>query len=144
MNTTLVRPEISHTVMGGVTSSAKRYGARSRKYMNLPELVKTLRNRSNMKQWQFAKAIRVTRGAVAAYESGQTNPSFKVLDKMAKLSGLSVSDLLTVPTVKESQDRVAEDTSARGNLEICLNSPSREMVLMFLAFFAGRSPRVPK
>lgn len=112
--------------------------------MNLPDLVRTLRSRTNMKQWQFAKALRVTRGAIAAYETGQMNPSFKILDKMAKLTGLTVSDLLTVPTIKEAQDRIADDTTARANLEICLNSHSREMVILFLAFFAGRSPRVSK
>jgi len=94
-----------------------------------------------MKQAKFASALGVTHGAVRAYESGQMNPSFHVLEKMAKLSGLVVSDLLTVPTIKESHDRSLEDTTARANLEICLHTPSRELVVMMVAFFAGRSGR---
>lgn len=140
--TTQKRHEVSNVVIGGVSSVpyVKRTG--SRKLMRVSELVQTLRRRTNMKQWQFAKALRVTRGAVAAYETGQMNPSFKVLDKMARLAGLTVADLLTVPTIAEKQDRTLEDTTARANLEICLNSPNRELVITTLAFFAGRSPRV--
>lgn len=112
--------------------------------MTVSDLARALRSRSGMTQVQFAKALRITRGAVAAYETGQGNPSFLMLGKMAKLAGLTICDLLTVPTLKEAQDRAADDVAARGNLEICLNSPNRELVVATLAYFAGRSVRALK
>ena len=144
MNTTAESPKLLVTVMGGVALRAPKKRAGSHITMDLPDLVRTLRNRTTMTQAQFGKAVRVTRGAIAAYETGQMNPSFKVLTKMAKLAGLNLSDLLTVPSVKDTQERLADDTTARANLEIVLNSSHRELVIKSLALFAGRSPKATK
>lgn len=106
--------------------------------MTIKEMVRVLRTRSRMTQAQFARALGVTRETVAHYEGGGMRPSLERLEMMAKLSGLSINDLLNVPSADQSAEKEQQNTEARANLEICLNSPQRPLVISFLETFSGR------
>lgn len=110
--------------------------------MDIPDMVVALRKRAKMTQAQFAKACGLkTRETVAQYESGTIRPSLQVIEAMAKLSGLSVGDLLSVPNPEQSADRDRENQEARQNLEICLHGDRRRVVIEALEVFSGRTQR---
>jgi DNA-binding XRE family transcriptional regulator len=143
MSTSTIQQKFGDSVMGGVTFS-RIYKESVKAYMTSQDIVKALRARAHMTQEEFAKAVDVTRGAIATYETGSKRPSLLILDKMAKLSGLQLSDLLRVPSIDEMHDRIAEDAAANANLQICLRSPSRRLAIESLAFFALRARKARK
>lgn len=107
--------------------------------MTIAQVVVSLRKRAGMTQAQFAKASGLkTRETVAQYEGSTIRPSLQILEAMARLSGLTIEDVLHVPSIDEKAEREHENQTARANLEICLNSSVRATVIRVLATFAGR------
>lgn len=109
--------------------------------MTIAQVAVSLRKRTRMTQAQFAKALGLKqRETVAQYEGGTLRPSLDVMERMARLSGLSIQDVLHVPSIDEKAEQEHQNQTARANLEVCLHSHHRDVVIQTLATFAGRRP----
>ena len=57
------------------------------------QTIKEQRIALGITQEQLAKQLGVTQGAIAQWEKGVTNPSFKMLPRLAEALGISVDKL---------------------------------------------------
>lgn len=58
------------------------------------EKIKTLRKERNLTQKELANKIGVTASTVTKYENGQLEPNIEVLNKIADIFNISISDLI--------------------------------------------------
>lgn len=66
----------------------------SRKLIKLGSNVKRYRKENNLTQEQLATKVRVSSTYVGFIEQGQRNPSLKTLDKIARVLGVEMPELL--------------------------------------------------
>lgn len=66
----------------------------SRKLIKLATNLRRFRKTSGYTQEQLASKIRLTPTYVGFIEQGQRNPSLKTLDKISRVLGIKLSDLL--------------------------------------------------
>lgn len=59
-----------------------------------PEILRSLRQRKNLSQKEFANAIYITPSAVSQYETGRTMPNRDTLERIANFFGVSTDYLL--------------------------------------------------
>ena len=67
--------------------------------------IKKYRQLHDMKQVELAKIVGVTQGALSGWENGKFEPDIKSLDKMAKIFGITVDELLGRETVTSEKKR---------------------------------------
>lgn len=65
--------------------------------MNIPEILKSLREKNNMTQDQLAEKVLVTRQAVSRWENGETQPNVETLKLLSQLFNVSINTLLGSP-----------------------------------------------
>jgi len=65
--------------------------------MEIREILKKLRERSNLTQDQLAERINVTRQAVSRWETGETQPNTDTLKLLSKEFDVSINTLLGSP-----------------------------------------------
>lgn len=61
---------------------------------NIANILKNLRNQSNMSQEELAKLLGISRSAVSSYENGTRSPNNELLVKMANIFNVSTDYLL--------------------------------------------------
>lgn len=66
----------------------------SRKLIKLGNNVRRHRKENNLTQEQLATKVRVSSTYIGFIEQGQRNPSLKTLDKIARILGVEMSELL--------------------------------------------------
>ncbi|EKE05116.1 MAG: XRE family transcriptional regulator [uncultured bacterium] len=66
----------------------------SRKLIKLGSNVKRYRKENNLTQEQLATKVRVSSTYIGFIEQGQRNPSLKTLDKIARVLGVEMPELL--------------------------------------------------
>lgn len=66
----------------------------SRKLIKLGSNVKRYRKENNLTQEQLATKVRVSPTYIGFIEQGQRNPSLKTLDKIARILGVEMPELL--------------------------------------------------
>ena len=71
--------------------------------MSIHKTIADGRKRLGMTPAQFGNALGVTRGAVQQWENGSTAPKRTMQPAVAKLLGISVSELIGSPTVQDAQ-----------------------------------------
>jgi DNA-binding XRE family transcriptional regulator len=69
--------------------------------LRLPEAVLEIRKGFGMTQYEFAKALSLTRRQVAEIETGRANPTLETLAKIGRLFGFSVG---FVPRTRSPHD----------------------------------------
>lgn len=57
--------------------------------------IKWLRKQRGLTQAEFAEALDIKRSLLGAYEEGRAKPNYDVLISLAKVSGLSIDDMIT-------------------------------------------------
>ena len=62
--------------------------------MELYEILSTLREEQDLKQYEVAEKAHVTKSAVSSYETGSSQPSYSVLIALADLYDVSIDFLL--------------------------------------------------
>ncbi len=62
--------------------------------MTIPQNLKDLRRLSGMTQEQVAEKVGLTRQAISSYESGRTQPDLAMLEKLAEVYGVEITDVL--------------------------------------------------
>lgn len=62
--------------------------------MSFPDILKNLRKRDNINQFELARAIGVSRSAVGMYESGKREPDFETMETIADYFNVSMDYLL--------------------------------------------------
>lgn len=81
--------------------------------INLGNILKTLRLKSNMTQAQLAQKLGLTKSVISAYETGLRLPSYDILIHIAEIYNVSTDYLLSVEHKQEidlsglSQEEVA-------------------------------------
>jgi DNA-binding XRE family transcriptional regulator len=60
--------------------------------------MKAARVNANMTQPDAAKALNISKNTLSNYEQGKSIPKFDVAKKMADLYGLTVNDIIFLPT----------------------------------------------
>lgn len=66
----------------------------SRKLIRLGASVRKFRKQKDLTQEQLATKVRVSSTYIGFIEQGQRNPSLKTIDKIARVLGVKISDLL--------------------------------------------------
>lgn len=66
----------------------------SRKLIKLGSNVRRYRKENNLTQEQLATKVRVSSTYIGFIEQGQRNPSLKTLDKIARILGVEMPELL--------------------------------------------------
>lgn len=62
--------------------------------MNISGKLKTLRNGLGLSQEKFAERLGITRASLGAYEEGRAEPNLTLLEKIAKLTQVSIDSLV--------------------------------------------------
>ena len=62
--------------------------------MTISQNLKDLRRLSGMTQEQVAEKVGLTRQAISSYESGRTQPDLAMLEKLAEVYGVEITDVL--------------------------------------------------
>ena len=62
--------------------------------MYLQENIKNLRKYKSMNQEKLAELVGVKRSSIGAYEEGRAEPPIGTLNKMAKVFGITLDDLI--------------------------------------------------
>ena len=65
--------------------------------METKEILRSIREKNNLTQEQFAERINVTRQAVSRWENGETQPNTGMLKVLSKEFGVSINTLLGSP-----------------------------------------------
>ncbi len=65
--------------------------------METKEILRSIREKNNLTQEQFAERINVTRQAVSRWENGETQPNTEMLKVLSKEFGVSINTLLGSP-----------------------------------------------
>ena len=65
---------------------------------NIAELVKELRYRDRLTQTQFSDRVGINRSLICQYESGEREPSFESIIKIAQYAKVSIDNLLGLQT----------------------------------------------
>jgi transcriptional regulator with XRE-family HTH domain len=65
--------------------------------METKEILRSIREKNNLTQEQFAERINVTRQAVSRWENGETQPNTEILKVLSKEFGVSINTLLGSP-----------------------------------------------
>ena len=65
--------------------------------METKEILRSIREKNNLTQEQFAERINVTRQAVSRWENGETQPNTDTLKLLSKEFGVSINTLLGSP-----------------------------------------------
>lgn len=65
--------------------------------METKEILRSIREKNNLTQEQFAERINVTRQAVSRWENGETQPNTEMLKVLSKGFGVSINTLLGSP-----------------------------------------------
>jgi len=68
--------------------------------MKFCEVLKMLRNKSNMKQAQLANILNVANGTISQWENGSREPSLDMVLKVAQIFNITVDYLLTGENIK--------------------------------------------
>ncbi|EKD27663.1 MAG: phage PBSX transcriptional regulator [uncultured bacterium] len=75
--------------------------------MKIGNQIKTIRNNVKQTQNEFAKNIGVSKSTLSGYENNLSNPSIKILLKIAETYGLTVDYILT------GKNNLDDDNSCR-------------------------------
>ena len=62
--------------------------------METKEIIRSIREKNNLTQEQFAERIHVTRQAVSRWENGETLPDTEQLKTLSRVFGVSINTLL--------------------------------------------------
>ena len=62
--------------------------------MTISQNLKDLRRLSSLTQEQVAEKVGLTRQAISSYESGRTQPDLAMLEKLAAVYGVELTDVL--------------------------------------------------
>lgn len=65
--------------------------------METKEIIRSIREKNNLTQEQFAERIHVTRQAVSRWENGETLPDTEQLKTLSRVFGVSINTLLGSP-----------------------------------------------
>lgn len=65
--------------------------------METKEIIRSIREKNNLTQEQFAERIHVTRQAVSRWENGETQPDTEQLKTLSRVFGVSINTLLGSP-----------------------------------------------
>lgn len=75
--------------------------------MNFGKKIQNLRKREGLTQEELAEKIGVTRQTISKWELGETSPDLNLLDKISKCFGISLDELASSGTTKNSNVNVA-------------------------------------
>ena len=65
--------------------------------METKEIIRSIREKNNLTQEQFAERVHVTRQAVSRWENGETLPDTEQLKTLSRVFGVSINTLLGPP-----------------------------------------------
>jgi transcriptional regulator with XRE-family HTH domain len=67
--------------------------------METKEIIRSIREKNNLTQEQFAERVHVTRQAVSRWENGETQPDTEQLKTLSRVFGVSINTLLGSPQI---------------------------------------------
>jgi transcriptional regulator with XRE-family HTH domain len=80
--------------------------------MSIGERIKNLRKQYGLNQTEMGKMFNLNYGAISAIESGRSNPSIEMVEKLSKLFNVSTDYIIkgteTEQTLSESEQEIIE------------------------------------
>lgn len=88
--------------------------------MRIGEKLALLRKKTGLDREEVADKLEVSKSAIGSWETDQREPSFDMLDKLAALYGVTVSDIFSDESQNENKvnllDKIIKDMVSEGYL----------------------------
>lgn len=100
----------------------------------LNEQLKRIRKANRLTQLQLAEVIGIERSTYASYETGRNRPDVALLEKIAKVFGVTVDFIINIDTVGDfdfTQEREKYAKATKETLFCDLNAQERQLIAMY-------------